>query len=277
MKKVLCLVLCLMLLAGSALAEMVLIGDYMEVVKCREFITLREEPDTKAAELDRVPLGAVVRTLGEYDDRFQRVMYGGQAGYVLSEYLQPVHEAGYLWVYALPEPGSLEYSNVNRFLTAFTEQGILSPYGYFDAASASDQEMVQFAIEHIWFNEPDLIEWGEWGVDNVRLSAEHIPAVCEQFFGRAPVEMLALFADYFDGYYYWTETGGHVPCGFALMHYFERVGEEQYRVTFTVHGMYSGWDESVFGMSAEEFAQHPEYTGSYQPKGSAVFTSENLW
>jgi len=279
MKKVLCLVLCMLLLAGTALAApMILIGDYMEVVKCKEFITLREEPSTKAAELDRVPLGAVVRTLGEYGEDFQRVMYGGQAGYVLSEYLRPVQEAGYQWVYALPEPGSEEYINVNRFLTAFTEQGFLSPYGYFDAAVVSDQEMVQFAIEHIWYNNPELIEWGEWDAANVRLDAEHVPAVCEQFFGRKPEQMLALFADYFDGYYYWTETGGHVPLGFALMHYFERVGEEQYRVTFTVHGMGGAWDDDVYAMDAAGLAEaHPEHMGKYQPRGSAVFTAPDIY
>ena len=278
MKKVLCLVLCLMMLAGSALAApMILIGDYMEVVKCKEYVTLREEPDTKAAELDRVPLGAVVRTLGEYGEDFQRVMYDGQAGYVLSEYLQKVEEAGYQWVYAIPEEGSLEYANVNRFLTAFTEQYFLSPYGYFDVAVVSDQEMVQFAIEYIWFNNPELVEWGEWDPDNVRLSAEHITPVCEQFFGRAPVEMPALFADYFDGYYYWTETGGHVPGGFARMQYFERVGDEQYRVTFTVHGSGCSWDESVFSMTTDELAGHPEYMGKYQPRGSAVFTAPDIF
>lgn len=278
MKKILCLVIALLLACGSALAApMIMIGDYMEVVKCKEFITLREEPSTKAAALDRVPLGAAVQMLGGVDEQFSRVLYGGQAGYVLSEYLQPVQEAGYLWVYAEPVEGEAEFENINRFLTAFTEQYFLSPAGYFDMAVASDQEMVQFAIEHIWFNHNENVEWGEWGENNVRLSDEFIAPVCEEYFGRAPAAMDSLYMDYTDGYYYWQETGGHVPGGFARMHYFERVGEEQYRVTFTVHGMYGGWDESVFAMTSAELAEHPEYMGSYQPVGSAVFTAPDIF
>ena len=246
-------------------------------MKCNEFITLREEPSTKAAALDRVPLGDRVRVLGEYDEKFTRVLYGNRAGFVLSEYLAPMQRT--LAAYAPVEvaEGSEEYANINLFLTNFTEQYFESPSGYFETEAASDQEMVQFAIEHIWFNRPDDIEWGEWDEYNVRLSAEHIPAVCEKYFGRAPESMLALYMDYFDGYYYWTETGGHVPGGFAQMNYIERVGAEQYRVVFSVYGMYSGWDDSVFAMSRDElFTQHPEFTGSYRPAGSAVFTAADL-
>lgn len=280
MKKVLCLILVLMLAMGAAMAEQtVLIGDVMEVVKCKEFITLREEPSTKAAELDRVPLGELVRVLGTYDEKFTRVLYGGQAGYVLTEYLGDLPRTAIAYGDVNVEEGSEEYYNVNLFLSNFTEQYFMSPAGYFRTDDATDGDLVQFAIEHIWFNRQDDLEWGDWGNGsyNVRLSDESIPAVCEKYFGRVPENLSPLYPDYFGGYYYWTETGGHVPGGFAQMRYIERVGANQYRVTFTVHGVYGDWDESVFAMTSEElYTQHPEYTGSYRPIGSAVFTAKDL-
>lgn len=276
MKKILCLVLCL-LLTVSASAEWILIGDLMEVVNCKEFVTLRAEPDTKAEALDRVPLGAVVRTLGEYDERFQRVLYGGQSGYVLSEYLAPAQTTAIAWKPVEVAEGSEEYFNINLFLTNFTEQFFLSPCGFFDAATADDAQLVQFAIEHIWFNRKGDLEWGEWGEYNTRLSMDCIAPVCEKYFGRVPAEPDSLWMDEIDGYYYWTETGGHVPGGFAQMHVIERVGAEKYRVTFTVHGCGYDWDESVYGMTAEELVSaYPEYMGSYRPRGSAVFSAGDL-
>ena len=116
MKKILCMALCLMMLMGSAMAaEMVLIGDLMEVVKCNEFITLREEPSTKAAALDRVPLGEIVRVLGEYDEKFTRVLYGDQAGFVLSEYLGELPRLMIAYAPVEASEGSEEYANINRF------------------------------------------------------------------------------------------------------------------------------------------------------------------
>ena len=284
MKRVLSLVLCMMMLMGAAMAgelewtgEAVWFGDWMEVVKCKEYITLREEPSTKAAELDRIPLGAMVRTLGGYDQKFKRVLYEGQAGYVLSEYLFPAQQTLVAYPEVVVADGSQEAYNIDLFLTNFTEQFFMSPYGYCDAQTLSDQELVEFAIEHIWFNRQDYLEWGEWGVNNVRLSADYIPEVCEKYFGRAPESKLALFKEYFDGYYYWTETGGHVPGGFAGMHRIDCVGVNKYKVEFCVYGMGYGWDESVYGLGEGElWRQHPEYVGESRPYGTAVFTAEDL-
>lgn len=282
MKKIMCLVLCLMMLAGSALAEeAVWFGDWMEVVKCNEFITLREEPSTKAYALDRVPLGAYVRSLGPHDERFHRVLYDGQAGYVLSEYLGRVQTTAVAYPEVVVYEGTKEAYNIDLFLTNFTEQYFCSPYGYFDVDTASDAELVQFAIEHIWFNRQDRLEWGEWGEGedayNVRLSDEFIVPACEKYFGRAPENLHPLYMDYFGGYYYWTETGGHVPGGFAQMYDIKRVGADQYKVAFCVYGQGCDWDNSVYGLGERElWRRHPEHFSKYQPRGCAVFTAEDL-
>ena len=72
--------------------------DYMEpqvadrtmyVVNCRQSITLRSEPSTKAAEILQIPLGApVLRLYWKYHPDFYLVNYNGFTGFALKSYLQ---------------------------------------------------------------------------------------------------------------------------------------------------------------------------------------------
>jgi len=54
---------------------------------CREFISLRREPDTAAPVLDRIPVRETCTLLG-YHEEFAYVDFRGQRGYVLSSYLK---------------------------------------------------------------------------------------------------------------------------------------------------------------------------------------------
>ena len=61
----------------------------MQVIRCKEFVTLRAEPYKKAKSLAKVPLGAIVyncRTIREKKS-FVYAEYDGIAGYILVEYL----------------------------------------------------------------------------------------------------------------------------------------------------------------------------------------------
>lgn len=70
----------------------------MRVVNCRQDVSLREKPSTKAKRLKRVPLGAEVLAWldGGSDDaeasRFLYCEYQGMEGYILAEYLAPIAE-----------------------------------------------------------------------------------------------------------------------------------------------------------------------------------------
>lgn len=90
MKRILaCLViLCLVLGCLPAMADQEKAGS-MEVVNCNEWVSLREEPSTKAQRLVKVSLGAVVSNCVRYSDEWVYAEYDGYAGYILSEYLQP--------------------------------------------------------------------------------------------------------------------------------------------------------------------------------------------
>lgn len=60
---------------------------YMQVINCRESITLRKVPSTKADEFCQIPLGAVVEYLGTAENGFYMVSYNGYTGYALASYL----------------------------------------------------------------------------------------------------------------------------------------------------------------------------------------------
>lgn len=66
------------------------VAEYsMQVVNCRQSITLRSMPSTSAPEICQMPLGARVTKLSwRYDDNFYLVSYGGFTGYALKSYLR---------------------------------------------------------------------------------------------------------------------------------------------------------------------------------------------
>ena len=66
-------------------------GPNMQVYNCREFVSLRDERSTSSKRLAKVPLGAYVLAFPEAGEKngFILCMYGGEYGYILSEYLRP--------------------------------------------------------------------------------------------------------------------------------------------------------------------------------------------
>lgn len=61
---------------------------YMQVVNCKESITLRKTPSTKGDEFCQIPLGAVVEFKGTAENGFYMVVYNGYTGYALASYLK---------------------------------------------------------------------------------------------------------------------------------------------------------------------------------------------
>ena len=57
------------------------------VVNCNSSITLREAPDTKAAAIRDIPLGASVSYISTADNGFYKISYMGKTGYALASYL----------------------------------------------------------------------------------------------------------------------------------------------------------------------------------------------
>ncbi len=62
----------------------------MRVYNCREWVSLREEPDQRAARLAKVPLGELVFDCRKDVKNFVYCQYDGKAGYILIKYLEQV-------------------------------------------------------------------------------------------------------------------------------------------------------------------------------------------
>ena len=86
MKKACCLLLALILVLGTLQAFAAGVSDIMRVVNCKQWVSLREEPDSLSDRLLKVPKGAVVEAYA-YDDTWFACEYKGEFGYILSYYL----------------------------------------------------------------------------------------------------------------------------------------------------------------------------------------------
>ena len=90
MKKfVLLLSVVLCLFMGTALAASAEDLGAMQVVNCKQWVSLRKSPSTSARRLEKVPLGAIVTDCHPARGGFTQATYNGKTGYILSKYLAP--------------------------------------------------------------------------------------------------------------------------------------------------------------------------------------------
>ena len=263
------LVCCLLL--GTPSCADTSIGTLMEVVNCREYVTLRIDPDKRSEELARLPLGERVTMLGErVENGFCLVGTEYGKGYVLVKYLSALPDEVDNAVSIDAELTQAQRADINLFLSNFTESDFGHPLGYFDMND--DRMMIDFAINHIWFNRHNQIEWVDDGEYNVRLAEEAVLPVCEKYFGFAPTEHDSRWVDLTDGYYRWTETGGHVSMGFAQATSVSRMGEDWYVVYFERYGTGENWSNDCTAWTIDQARAQFDCSGH----GMAIFVAENL-
>lgn len=140
----------------------------------------------------------------------------------------------------------------NLFLSNFTEVGVDrldGRDGWYE-----DIDLVDFAHDHIWFNDQDEYEYGEYFAgNNCRVSDDSIQRIVDKYFYDAPtVDLSQTRFDYRNGYYYHCETGGWTDCGFAHVTSIVPFGSNRYFVSFMVFGGGYFWDNSVMSASIEE-------------------------
>ena len=88
MKKLLAMLLVLMMaLPLSAMADSTEAYRFLRVDGCKEWVSLREEASVRSDRIRKIPLGAMVQSLGESENGYVLVCYGGDRGYVLRRYL----------------------------------------------------------------------------------------------------------------------------------------------------------------------------------------------
>ena len=126
---------------------------------------------------------------------------------------------------------------MNLFLSNFTEVGGDIAFYSGDAA------LVDFAHDHLWFNEYESFEHGEYSNgNNSRLSDERIQEIIDRYFYEAPqVDLSQSRFDYDGEYYYHNETGGGANGGFALTLNAYAANDHSYYVSFLTFGVDDNW------------------------------------
>ena len=253
------------LAAMPALAETMRFGDSAAVTGVKDNIVLRAMPDTEADELAQIASEESVTYLSPEKDGFAQVEYDGMRGYVPAGNLtsQTAHGAAF----SITDE---ERSSINLFLSNFTEQGMLR----YDENDSEDEELVRFSVWHIWFNQHDRWESGEWGNNNRRLSDKGIADVAQKYFGRRPLLLDLPEMDYDGDYYYFEETGGNMGIGFACLSSVEALGGGLYRVYFGVYGEGEAWNAADCTLLPEQAANLYDQTPPRQ--GCAVIRSLGL-
>lgn len=178
--------------------------------------------------------------------------------------------AGMAEDYAPIEISDAERCAANLFLSNFTEIGVRQLDAYGD-----DMDLVDFAHDHMWFNENDEYEFGEYGGENnCRVSDDKIQDIIDSYFYYPrEVDIAQTRFDYADGYYYHCETGGWIPDGFAHVVNMCYVGDGVYFVSFYVFGGGSDWNNDVMEMTLEAIEAEYGHPNGY---GSALIYADDI-
>lgn len=164
---------------------------------------------------------------------------------------------------------------MNLFLSNFTEVGM-------DEVSkwSEDIALVDFAHDHLWFNDYESFEYGEYseypddGGNNCRVSDDRIQEIIDKYFLDAPVVDLSQTRFNYDGeYYYHCETGGWTSCGFAQTVSVCPIGDNQYFTTFMVFGGGEFWENDALSLTIDEAA---EKFGAPHTFGHAIVYASDL-
>lgn len=164
-----------------------------------------------------------------------------------------------------------ELAAANLFLSNFTEVGVKEIREYY----VDDTALVDFAHDHIWFNDNDAYEFGEYeNENNCRVADDDIQRIINSYFYDAPeVELSQTRFDYKDGYYYHCETGGWMTDGFAHVVSVCPIGDSKYFVAFMVFGGGEAWDNGVMDDSLDSVEAQFGHPNGY---GSAILYAEDL-
>ncbi len=244
------------------------IGSRRPVIRCREWITLREGPSTGSKALLTIPLDHSVTYIGPAESGFAYVGYQGYSGYVLESYLGLARSPYRLrWIAIEPEARQA----ANLFLSNFTEIDLT---GCFDPPQAPAEALIGFATAHIQMNQPDQIAYGAWPQGNVRVAAGCVDRVLASYLGvtfSGDADLSPYACE--EGYYYWTANGEQKNGGFACITALAEAGDGRYMALFDVYGAGAAWDEQVYPYSA---TQAQQAYGPAQCQGMALFSAADI-
>jgi len=153
-----CLIVLLMSAACAHAQQAPRKGTALTVVKCREYINLRTEPDTKAEDMCGIPLHDTVVFLEDVNEKFYRVGYQGMIGYVNKKYVIPSE-----WIYG----GQKVYEHVR--VRAERSYGRMGEKAVFIACDSSGRELWRYPSTTSYITELTLISGFYGGIDSMPL------------------------------------------------------------------------------------------------------------
>lgn len=142
-----------------------------------------------------------------------------------------------------------QYRAVNLFLSNFTEVGLEEI-----RANSDDLALVDFAHDHLWFNDHESFEYGEYsGSNNCRVPDDRIQEIVDKYFyPPKTVDLTQTRFDYDGEYYYHCETGGWRNSGFALTASAMPIGNDQYFVSFLIFGSDAFWENDALSLTFDQ-------------------------
>lgn len=262
MKKLLMVMICAaLLLSVSGMAELKL-GDCAVVANCNEYISLRSKPSKNAKVLERIHLNDTVNVIGPSGSDFVAVEAGGKYGYVLAEYLELYDDYSGECV----QPGKKELYNLNLFLSNFSEQD-MRIYNEFDMIDAWESDRngfyLDFAIQHVLHNRPDLLERDDSSETGARLKKDYLPEIIHKYFKTEVSNLDSAEYSQSGAYYYLSpaECEGRRGRGFVSLYSVDALGDSRYAVRFETYGANEQWNNDVCRLNSSEAARKYEKSG----------------
>lgn len=250
-----------MLISAAASAELKL-GDCAIVANCNEYISLRSYPSKDAEVIGRIHLNDTVNVIGTVDSDFLAVEAGGKYGYALAEYLELYDD----YCGERVQPGKDEAYNLNLFLSNFSEQD-MRIYNEFDMIDAWESDrngfLLDFAIQHVLHNRPDLLERDDSSETGARLKKDYLPAIIRKYFKAEVSDLNSAEYSQSGAYYYLSpaECEGRHGRGFVSLYRVDALGDSRYAVRFETYGANEQWNNNVCYLNSSEAARQYEKSG----------------
>lgn len=258
MKKLLAVLILLCLFSTQAVAELKL-GDRAMIANCKEFASLRVEPSTSAERISKLPPKTVVNVLDTAPNGFMFVEFLGHTGYVLSDYLSLYDDYKNYAGETMDLTDQQRY-NINLFLSNFSEQRM----PFYDEGNAVndwwsqdlDAFLLDFAVQHMLFNQPDEFETGNYTMGEMRLKMDGLSDIAWKYFKKRSGGFGMAPYSYSDDYYYLNSGDQRINGGFVSVNQVESLGDSRYAVRFCIYDMDCGcWENDACRLTPGEAAK----------------------
>ena len=204
-------------------------GERLAVVRCEEFVTMREVPEKRGRVLAKLPLATKVYFTGEVTEGYASVYCEAGEGWVLTEYLESASwESGEMLA-----PDAAAKIRLNLFLTAFAGTG-LSRYrlSWTDPSSLLDLVILRRVLM-----EPSAHQEGSWPEGDRRMESDGVYQDGRRYFGQNLRGIESHRYPLREGRFYWNTEDTPALSGFAVVKTAERLREDVLLLRLGIYGI----------------------------------------